>query len=69
MNSSNYNSSYKHNHGNDNPVITPIQRTDIQRIVAGQAINDIASAVKELIDNALDAKAKSINSKLVTLRL
>jgi DNA mismatch repair ATPase MutL len=32
----------------------------VRRIVAGQAISDLPSAVKDLIDNALDA---NINSK------
>ncbi len=43
--------------------IRPIDEESIRRIVAGQAITDLASAVKELVDNALDAGSKSINSK------
>lgn len=35
----------------------------VQKIVSGQAITDLASAVKELVDNALDAGSQSINSK------
>ena len=44
-------------------VIIPIDAASVQRIVAGQAITDLASAVKELVDNALDAGSKTINSK------
>ena len=44
-------------------VIIPIDSASVQRIVAGQAITDLASAVKELVDNALDAGSKTINSK------
>ncbi len=44
-------------------VIVPMDASSVQRIVAGQAITDLASAVKELIDNALDAGSKTINSK------
>jgi sensor histidine kinase regulating citrate/malate metabolism len=44
-------------------VIIPMDSASVQRIVAGQAITDLASAVKELIDNALDAGAETINSK------
>lgn len=44
--------------------IRPIEQESVQRIVAGQAVHDLASAVKELVDNSLDAGSKSINSKL-----
>jgi hypothetical protein len=44
--------------------IRPIEAESVRRIVAGQAVTDLASAVKELVDNALDAGSKSINSKL-----
>lgn len=46
-------------------AIVPIQQQDVHRIVSGQVISDMASAVKELVDNALDAGATSINSELV----
>jgi hypothetical protein len=46
------------------PPIMPMEASVTQRIAAGQAITDLASAVKELIDNALDAGAQTINSKL-----
>jgi DNA mismatch repair ATPase MutL len=41
----------------------PLGEASIRRMVAEQAISDLASAVKELVDNALDAGSKSINSK------
>jgi DNA mismatch repair ATPase MutL len=44
-------------------VIVPIQQSDVRRIVAGQAITDMTGAVKELVDNALDAGARNINGK------
>ena len=43
--------------------IRPIPADAVRRIVAGQAVTDLASAVKELVDNALDAGSKTINSK------
>eukprot|EP00957_Ditylum_brightwellii_P177993 13557834-Ditylum_brightwellii.AAC.1 len=43
-------------------LIVPIDQNTVKRLVAGQAVMDLASIVKELIDNALDAGAKSINS-------
>jgi DNA mismatch repair protein PMS2 len=39
-------------------IIVPIKEADVRRIVSGQAITDLASAVKELIDNSLDAGAR-----------
>ena len=47
-------------------LIRPIPLDSVRQIVAGQVIFDLASAVKELLDNALDAQGKTINS---TLRL
>ena len=44
-------------------AILPIQKQDVHRIVSGQVIADMASAVKELVDNALDSGATSINSE------
>lgn len=44
-------------------AIQPIGKESVQRIVAGQAILDLASCVKELVDNALDANSKSINGE------
>ena len=44
-------------------LIVPIQQQDVRRIVAGQVISDLASSVKELVDNSLDSGAKSINSE------
>lgn len=42
-------------------MIRPIASDAVRRIVAGQAVTDLASCVKELVDNALDAKSKTIN--------
>ena len=44
------------------PLIRPIPQDSVRQIVAGQVIFDLASAVKELVDNALDAGSTSINS-------
>jgi hypothetical protein len=43
-------------------VIRVMDTCTIHRMVAGQAVADLASAVKELVDNALDAGATRINS-------
>lgn len=44
-------------------LIQPIPPQAIQRIVAGQAITDLSSAVKELVDNAIDAGARRVMSE------
>jgi len=43
-----------------------ISERSVQQIVAGQAITDLTSAVKELVDNALDAGARSVTIRLVS---
>lgn len=49
-----------HHHEAPPPVIQPIAPSAVQRIVAGQAVIDLSSAVKELVDNAIDAGAKRV---------
>jgi hypothetical protein len=47
------------------PPPMPIQSLpaeSVRRIMAGQAILDLAGCVKELVDNALDAGSTNINS-------
>lgn len=50
--------------GEDKSIIKSIGKSCIRQIVAGQAITDLSSAVKELIDNSIDAGAKSIIIRL-----
>jgi hypothetical protein len=48
------------------PETSDIKRLDdatVRRITAEQAISDLASIVKELIDNSLDAESTTIKSK------
>ena len=42
------------------PLIRPIPEGSVGRIVAGQAVTDLGSAVKELLDNAIDAGARRV---------
>ncbi len=46
------------------PVIRPISPTQVSRIVSGQAITDLPSAIKELLDNSIDANASRVTIKL-----
>lgn len=40
--------------------IKPINKASVHRICSGQVIFDLATAVKELVENALDAGATNI---------
>lgn len=43
--------------------IQPLDAATARRLVAGQAVLDLPGVVKELLDNALDAGAKTINGE------
>lgn len=45
-------------------IIQAISRSDIARICSGQVVVDLPTAVKELVENALDAKAGHVEVKL-----
>jgi DNA mismatch repair protein PMS2 len=40
--------------------VKAIDKTSVHRITSGQVIVDLCSAVKELVENALDAGATSV---------
>lgn len=45
-------------------MIRPIDRSSIQKICSGQVVVDLATAVKEMVENALDSGATSVEVKL-----
>ena len=47
-----------------NSNIQPIDKASIHRLTSGQVITDLATAVKELVDNALDANATTVDLRL-----
>lgn len=40
--------------------IKPIDRASVHRITSGQVVTDLQTAVKELVENSLDAGATNI---------
>lgn len=50
---------------NEMPTIRPIDKDCIKFISAGEKISDIESAVRELVENSIDAEAKNIEITLV----
>ncbi|ESQ37908.1 hypothetical protein EUTSA_v10028404mg [Eutrema salsugineum] len=50
--------------GDSSPLIRPINRSVVHRICSGQVILDLSSAIKELVENSLDAGATSIEINL-----
>ena len=49
---------------NNNNTITPIPQASIRSICNGQVITDLNTAIKELVENSLDAKATRISIML-----
>lgn len=50
--------------GDSSPAIKPISKSVVHRICSGQVIFDLSSAVKELVENSLDAGATSVEVSL-----
>lgn len=56
------------NRQDDSSKIQALNANDIHRIASGQVILDLPTAVKELVENALDAGATSIGRCPITER-
>ena len=41
-------------------MIKPIDATSVHRICSGQVVIDLGTAVKELLENSLDARASNV---------
>ncbi|KAG2659461.1 hypothetical protein PVAP13_1KG357800 [Panicum virgatum] len=50
--------------GDSSPAIKPISKAVVHRICSGQVIFNLSSAVKELVENSLDAGATSVEVSL-----
>lgn len=48
----------------DAPSVLPIDRRTIHQICSGQVVLNLATAMKELLENSLDAGARSVEIKL-----
>lgn len=48
--------------GSSSNKIKPIDRTSVHRICSGQVVIDLAGAVKELVENSVDAHATSVGT-------
>lgn len=55
--------------GSAQPSIKSIDKASVHRICSGQVILDLATCVKELIENSLDAGATSIEVRSPKNRL
>lgn len=50
----------------ENGAIKPIDRSSVHRITSGQVVIDLQTAVKELVENSLDAGATNIGESSMT---
>lgn len=48
-------------------TIRAIARSTVERIASGQVIVDLSSAIKELIENSIDASATTIGTMTISV--